>query len=526
MQVLIVDDDIATVDVIHDTIDWKELGVNHVFMAYNIEQAKKIIEEQVVQIVISDIEMPQGSGIDLLTWYREQGKKGEFLFLTCHERFDYATNAIKLQAAEYLLKPLDVVVMEAAIKKMVFKVKDNQCKQEELKYGNWAKKNIRKLELAFWSQILDGHVVQSEEQICQEIISRNLSIDPRGEYHLVISKVTDIEKDKERIHSNLMIFIMENIHSEDLCGNPQNSKVLCFDNKDYYTLVSICSEKDIQKIEGNCQKLQADFKTIFSATLTCCISNLCRIQEFYDVYWKCVDLIADNVMAYGSIFCENQAVAIPTGKTSVLELNLMEEMLNQKEKVRFLSYLKEKLNEKMRDRTLSEQTLLMVKQEVTQVTYSYLAKRGILVSGIFMDDTLNQLEHKASQSVIDIIRWVNYLLEELYKYENEVQKGQSIIEKINKYIREHYKENIGRNEIAAEFYLAPEYLSKMYKKQTGISLKDYICEYRIEQAKILLRKDERLVSDVAEEVGFDNFTYFSTLFKKYTGMTPNQYRKC
>ena len=525
MQVLIVDDDIATVDVIHDTIHWQELGVNHVFTAYNIEQAKRIIEEQAIQIVISDIEMPQGSGIDLLTWYRQQNKKGELLFLTCHESFDYATNAIKLQAAEYLLKPLDVVMMEAAIKKLIFKVKDSQRQQEELKYGNWAKKNIRKLELSFWSQILDGHLVQTEEQIRHEILSRNLSIDAEEEYHLVISKVTDIEKDKERIHSNLMIFIMENIHSEDLCGNPENSRVICFDNKDYYTLVSICIEKDEQKIKENCRKLQEDFKTILSATLTCCISKPCRIQEFHDVYWKCVGLIANNVMAYGSTFLETQAVAAAMEKTSVLELGLMEDMLNQKEKVRFLGYLKEKLNEKMRDRTLNEQTLLMVKQEVTQVTYSYLAKRGILVSGIFADDTLKQLEQKASQSVIDMIRWVNYLLEELYEYEDEVQKGQSIIEKINQYIREHYKENIGRNEIAAEFYLAPEYLSKMYKKQTGISLKDYISEYRIEQAKILLRKDELLVSDVAEEVGFDNFTYFSTLFKKYTGMTPNQYRK-
>ncbi len=526
MQVLIVDDDIATVDVIHDTLHWQEMGVNRVFTAYNIEQAKKIIEEQTIQIVISDIEMPQGSGIDLLTWYREQGRKGEFLFLTCHERFDYATNAIKLQAAEYLLKPLDVVVMEAAIKKLIFKVKDAQKQQEEIKYGNWAKKNVRKLELSFWSQILDGHLVQSEEQIRQEIFGRNLSIDVDEVYHLVISKVTDIEKDKERIHPNLMIFIMENIHSEDLCGNPENSRVLCFDNKDYYTLVSICDEKDVQKIKENCQRLQEDFKTILSSALTCCISRSCKLQEFYDVYWKCVDLIADNVMSYGGTFLESQAVEAIKENTSVLELNLMEEMLNQKEKVRFLSYLKEKLNERMRDRTLNEQALLMVKQEVTQVTYSYLAKRGILVSGIFMDDTLKQLEHKASQSVIDMIRWANYLLEELYKYEDEVQKGQSIIEKINQYIREHYKEDIGRNEIAAEFYLAPEYLSKMYKKQTGKSLKDYICEYRIEQAKILLKKGELLVSDVAEEVGFDNFTYFSTLFKKYTGMTPNQYRKC
>ena len=525
MQVLIVDDDIATVDVMHDTIHWKDLGVNHVYTAYNIEQAKRIIEEQTIQIIISDIEMPQGSGIDLLTWYREHGKQGEFLFLTCHERFDYATNAIKLQAAEYLLKPLDVAVMEAAVKKLIFKIKDAQRQQEELKYGNWAKKNIRKLELSFWSQILDGHLVQSEEQIRHEILTRNLAIDMDETYYLVVSKVTDIERDRERIHSNLMIFIMENIHSEDLCGNPENSKVLCFDNKDYYTLVSICTEKDVQKIREGCRKLEEDFATIFSATLTCCISNPCNIQEFYGVYWRCVDLIADNVMSYGSTFMEYQAIAAENETASVLELGLMEEMLNQKEKVRFLSYLKEKLNEKMRDRSLNEQTLLMVKQEVTQVTYSYLAKRGILVSGILTDDTLKQLENKASQSVIDMIRWVNYLLEELYKYEDEVQKGQSIIEKINQYVREHYKDDIGRNEIAAEFYLAPEYLSKMYKKQTGISLKDYICEYRIEQAKILLKKGELLVSDVAEEVGFDNFTYFSTLFKKYTGMTPNQYRK-
>lgn len=525
MQVLIVDDDTATVDVIRDTIHWKEIGIDEVFVAYNIDQAKKIIENQTLQIIISDIEMPQGSGIDLLTWYRKRDKKGEFLFLTCHESFDYAANAIKLQAAEYLLKPLDVGVMEAAIKKLVFKIKENQRKQEELKYGNWAKKNIRQLELSFWRQILSGQIFGEKEQIQQEILNRNLPIDVTEEYYLVISKVTDIEQDREHIQFNLMIFIMENIHSEDLCGNPENSKVVCFDNKDYYTLVTVCRKQERQKLVEHGRRLQEDFKKIFKASITCCISNLCQIQEFYDVYWRCSDLIVNNVMFYGNVFLESQAVAVEAEKSAVLELDLMEEMLNRKEKVRFLSYLKEKLNERMRDKVLNEQILLIIKQEVMQVTYTYLANRGIPVSGILVDDVLKQLEQKAAQSVIDMIRWVNYLLEKLYEYEDEMQKGWTIIEKINRYVKEHYRENIGRNEIAAEFYLAPEYLSKMYKKQTGISLKDYISEYRIEQAKILLKKGNLMISDVAEEVGFDNFTYFSTLFKKYTGMTPNQYRK-
>ena len=131
---------------------------------------------------------------------------------------------------------------------------------------------------------------------------------------------------------------------------------------------------------------------------------------------------------------------------------------------------------------------------------------------------------KASQSVIDMIRWVSFLLDCTFEYEENVQKQYTLGEKIHQYIKEHYKEDIGRNELAEEFHLAPEYLSKTYKKQMGVNLKDTIAECRIEEAKRLLERGER-VSDVAEEVGFDNFTYFSTMFKKYTGITPNQYRK-
>ena len=90
MQALIVDDDIATVDVVENSIDWKSLGVTEIFTAYNISRAKEILSERNVDIIISDIEMPKGSGIDLLEWIRENEIPGEFLFLTCYEKFDYA----------------------------------------------------------------------------------------------------------------------------------------------------------------------------------------------------------------------------------------------------------------------------------------------------------------------------------------------------------------------------------------------------------------------------------------------------
>ncbi|MBQ1310903.1 MAG: helix-turn-helix transcriptional regulator, partial [Blautia sp.] len=88
-----------------------------------------------------------------------------------------------------------------------------------------------------------------------------------------------------------------------------------------------------------------------------------------------------------------------------------------------------------------------------------------------------------------------------------------------------YSEEIGRNEIGAAFYLVPEYVAKLYKKKTGKALKDAINDYRLTRAKTLLMTSDRKVSEIAQEVGFDNFSYFSTLFKKSMGMTPNEFRK-
>ncbi|HPU62820.1 MAG TPA: helix-turn-helix transcriptional regulator, partial [Mobilitalea sp.] len=65
---------------------------------------------------------------------------------------------------------------------------------------------------------------------------------------------------------------------------------------------------------------------------------------------------------------------------------------------------------------------------------------------------------------------------------------------------------------------------KVYKKKTGISLKNYINEYRIERAKELLLTSDKSISDIAEAVGFDNFSYFSTLFKKVTGLSPKEFK--
>ncbi len=524
MQVLIVDDDMATVDVIQNTVDWKKLEVSQVFTAYNISNAKRILLENNIDIIISDIEMPQGSGIDLLEWFREQELPGKFLLLTCHESFDYATHAIKYNASEYLLKPFDVNVMEAALRKIIRKIREERQIMENSELGKWAKQNQRQLSITFWNQLLTGHIAGRKDEIRDEIQNRKLCINEDASYQLVVSKITGLEKEKQKMNPDLMLFIMENVHSEILCGKPDNDSVVSMDYKEYYIFVTVCKVTGGWNVEKRCEELRKDFKELFSADITICISRECKMEEFYDTFHRDLNLIEGNVGYYGACFREEESADIEKTAQTVLELEKMISFLEDRKKMEFLSYLKGQLTDRDYRKQLNEHVLRQAKEEILQAVYIYLGKREIQASGLFADENLSVLGQKASQSVLDMIRWLSFLLDCTFQYEENVQKQYTLGEKINQYIKEHYKEDIGRNGIAEQFHLAPEYLSKTYKKQMGINLKDTIAEYRIEEAKRLLERGER-VSDVAEKVGFDNFTYFSTMFKKYTGITPNQYRK-
>ena len=179
----------------------------------------------------------------------------------------------------------------------------------------------------------------------------------------------------------------------------------------------------------------------------------------------------------------------------------------------------------MTQNALDERSLRALRENVIQVIYSHLSRKNISASGLFEDEELEKFSNNSIRSAMDMIRWVNYLYDALLEYERQQMEGHGLIDRIQLYVQEHYAEGITRNEIAEEFHLAPEYLSRMYKSQTGMALKSYINEYRIRQALLLLDDPECRINEVAGAVGFDNFSYFSTVFKKAVGISPTEYKK-
>ena len=129
MNLLIVDDEMLEVTVIEKMIDRHKLGIDEIYKAYSMEQAVKMFSFYDIDILLSDVEMPKGSGHKLVKWVRSQNRPVVAIFLTSHAVFRYAQEAISLGVTEYLLKPVEKDTLETALVAAVQKASPFQEKQ-------------------------------------------------------------------------------------------------------------------------------------------------------------------------------------------------------------------------------------------------------------------------------------------------------------------------------------------------------------------------------------------------------------
>lgn len=145
ITILIVDDDKLLVDKLEETVNWSKIGIDMVFTANNIRQAQKLLEEYPIEMLLCDIDMPQGNGLELLEWIRYKKLDIECAFLSSYANFAYAQMALKLSSREYLLKPISNTDLEIALLRLVEIVKEKQQKTKARKIQNRKKRNYGKI---------------------------------------------------------------------------------------------------------------------------------------------------------------------------------------------------------------------------------------------------------------------------------------------------------------------------------------------------------------------------------------------
>ena len=115
------------------------------------------------------------------------------------------------------------------------------------------------------------------------------------------------------------------------------------------------------------------------------------------------------------------------------------------------------------------------------------------------------------------------------KYFNDesgpTHSSSDVVEKIKEYVKEHIQEEISMGDIAEVVYLNPQYMVRLFKKKEGISILEYITNARVKMASDLLRETDYSIYQVASLVGYFNYSYFSRVFKKIIGKSPQEYKK-
>ena len=106
-QLLIVDDEELTIKVLKKEVNWAEIEIDTIFEARSVKRAIEILQDEEVDLVICDIEMPELNGIKLVEWINENKPDAKVIIFTGHSDFEYVQTLLRLHVFDYILKPAD-----------------------------------------------------------------------------------------------------------------------------------------------------------------------------------------------------------------------------------------------------------------------------------------------------------------------------------------------------------------------------------------------------------------------------------
>lgn len=516
MNVLIVDDDRFVVTALKTTLHWDHLGFQNVYTAYNIQEAKKILENEQVHLLLSDIGMPNGSGLDLLAWMRECHNHIPAIFLTNYADFNYAKRALELKTFYYFLKPIEYDKLEAIIL---------EATQEFRKRSKMNSKS-------FWQAFI-RKTISIDSSDYQEFWELSKEVYTPNDYFLPI--VFDLCPYSLDCNNTLntpffdeeaqIAYITTTFHAafSDLQGSIASFFIYNTELSRYVAVLHCNTAEISSALLMNCDTFINLVDQQMHCSLNCFIGVFSSLEDFQNHFSDLCSMVQDKIDVSKQII-RFDAYTPPISEFETFDSQLLEVQLNNKDYDLFFEYCSMYLKKLSRTNTLSSLSMASFQIDVLNVLYSYLKSKEILPNKLFQSDSYHVLSHVACRSVEEMKLYLQYVIQTTKDFLESSNSEQSVAEILKKYVDQHYAEDIHTSDIADVFFIDSDYGSKLFKKQFGISFKNYIIQKRIDTSKQLLLHTDLSINAVSINVGYENYSYFTRLFKKLEGITPTEYR--
>ncbi|WP_248930315.1 response regulator [Paenibacillus hamazuiensis] len=535
MKAIIIDDEKHVRDAIKLLVDWKHFGIDTVLEAQDGMDAMKRIEEEKPELIFTDMMMPLKSGMELLEWLRDYAPHSKTIVISGHDDFELVRHTVKYGGTDYILKPIDRDQLHEAVEKALASWRQEEEQRCEQRQRNIEMNQIRPV---YWDKIWSGLITEPHSyESAAEALHREFGIG-RGasECRLAILSLLAMSeslKSKFASSQDLLIFSLINICNEFLHGSGNGTAFRHWNDEDEIILIWWRHldgvEEQIRSIDNGIVKTlksRLDFGISLRQPFPKGVPAAYReakealLQRNLLVRDTRLHLFAPAPpvrpkMPHFSSFEESFRFAIRSGSEEQIRIAVREWI-----------------------RAVREQEAITLEQlQLWWHEYTVLQTRWL--QELFPEDGSTPAPFSSydmpfnvpldEEGRLSIGTWQQQLESALIQLSRRLlerqHKENHVIYEIAKYIQNHYHQDITLQDIAGHFYLSREYISRKFKQEFHVNISDYITSIRMDRAKLLLLNPSYRISQIAELVGYDDEKYFSKVFKKTVGISPNEYRK-
>ena len=512
ISVMIVDDEKMILEDLSTMIDWEAAGYQIIATAFNGKQALRKYRELHPQVIFTDIRMPFMDGIEMISEIRKTDEKVSIILLTAYEDFSYAKAAISLGITEYIIKS---EITANSLSDLLLRLKNNIIK------AGRRERYItdRMLEQFFLSEEMTENTDSEESLNRPDYISmaeQDLPVSLSGENipeEIIIhrSKFVEILTDEKADGWELEVITAIPGRKMVIALNPDEKNYSDRENK---------LLKTAHEFQSRLQK-----RTGFGFTLYIVRGkiSLYEFKRFYDENKR--------------IFLKKYLAG--TGKIHILDCSQVQEL----EKERNAASTRNGISMEEVLKETDSQTRTRKLKEVLDIAGNDGAEQFISAaqSGYMALKHAYQKVHNGKEKEFPQITtcWKNWLdaekitlwlqeqMEVYHEYISREVKGYSrIVADAEEYIYRSFRNpDLSLNDVAAYVHLSPGYLSSEFKKETGVTLKSYLTDVRIDAAKKMMDEGKYKIYEICSAVGYNSSQYFSQAFYKKTGMFPTEYSR-
>lgn len=527
-KVLIVDDEYYFRQALKISLPWTELGFQIVGEAKNGAEALELMSELEPDIILVDMNMPIMNGIEFIQRAKQRNQETRYMVLSGHSEFAYAKQAMHLGVFDYVLKPINEDELRRSLLSMKEQIRMERLERIELED---LREHLRESLPILKEQVLNGWLqgngyampITGQERL------EFLGIKLEGPYYVTVVMDLDPSDDWNQEEDNLN---RKAAVQEIAQGHMQGAYhyAVCRDYEDRLVMIIGSEDSSFSRLESLCEEIRNKVSGL-PCSITIGIGSSYPSLESISVSYKEALLALKRrfVMGGNEVFTYTQLEDVgmnvslfPAQKRSGLLMCMRIGSLSETEEWLAAFF------DDVRAKHASIGVLMLAGIEIVSTCAEYLTEASQSYEDVFRNTTQpDMLQHVQQMKTFNELEsWIRGLILKVmdHVHRQKPNKSAKVIKEVKSYIDRHYgNEELRIEDIAKSVHMNYNHLCFVFKKETTVTINDYLTQTRIMKAKELFDGGETVIQVVADLVGYADANYFGKCFKKYMGIPPSKY---